>query len=166
MPVKPKPHRLAKEAYRGQIRVAFTACVRDRRVLFDGREVADVFLSALGEGLQRFACSAPVYCFMPDHLHVIVQGEADTSDARGAMAAFKQKTGFWLRRHRPDVDWQKDFWDHILRSDEDLGAQVRYIADNPVRRGLVADWRDYPFTGSIGHDLREILLDAGSLVRM
>ena len=79
------------------------------------------------------------------------------------MAAFKQKSGFWLGRHRPDRAWQKDFWDHIMLCDEDLGAQVRYVAENPERKGVVRCWQDYPYTGAIGHDLCEILMDAAVL---
>ncbi|MBI4516469.1 MAG: transposase [Deltaproteobacteria bacterium] len=132
-------------------------------MLFDEPDVVSIFLATLREALGRWCCSAPVCCFMPDHLHLIVQGDTDRPDTRGAMAAFKQKSGFWLRRHRPGRAWQKDFWDHIIRCSEDLGAQVRYVAENPVRQGLARDWREYPYTGAIGHDLREILADAAFL---
>ena len=122
-----------------------------------------MFVELLSKVLAKFDCSAPIYCFMPDHFHGIFQGETDRADTWAAMAAFKQRTGFWLRRHRPHRRWQKDFWDHLLRCDEDLAAQVRYIADNPVRKGLVDSWDEYPFTGSIGHDLKVTLFDAGTL---
>jgi putative transposase len=161
--VREKRHRLPKEAYVGRIHVAFTACVADRNALFHEPAVVQVFLAILREELGRFGCSAPVYCFMPDHLHVIVQGGTDRSDTRGAIAAFKQKSGFWLRHHHADCAWQKDFWDHIIRCSEDLGKQVRYIAENPVRRGLAREWSEYPHTGAIGHELREILANAAFL---
>ena len=90
---------------------------------------------------------------MPDHVHLLVSGQSESSDAWAAVALFKQRTGFWLGKHRQGVCWQKDFFDHIIRRDEDLGAQVRYIAGNPVRKGLVRDWREYPFTGFIEVDL-------------
>ena len=157
-----KPHRLPRNVYVGRVGVAFTACIANRHILFD-RDVVPVFLEMLDFALTMYACSAPVYCFMPDHLHVIVQGETERSDTRAVMAAFKQKSGFWLRRHRPNRTWQKDFWDHLIRRDEDLGAQVRYIAENPVRKGLVRCWQDYPYTGAIGHDLGAILIDAAVL---
>jgi putative transposase len=155
-----KQRRLPAENYRGRIRVAFTACVNDHGVLFDDAKVVIVFVAALDEALAKLSCTAPVYCFMPDHLHVIIQGETETSDVRGAMAAFKQKTGFWLRRHCPHASWQKDFCDHVICSGEDLVQQVRYVAENPVRRGLVREWHEYPFTGAIGHDLGEVLVDS------
>jgi hypothetical protein len=44
-----------------------------------------------------------------------------------------------------------------LQENEDIAAQVRYILDNPVRKGLVSSWEEYPFRGSIGCDLENIL---------
>jgi hypothetical protein len=31
----------------------------------------------------------------------------------------------------------------VLRSSEGLDAKVDYVLQNPVRKGLVKDWRDY-----------------------
>lgn len=53
--------------------------------------------------------------------------------------------------------WQKDFYDRIIRSDRELAEQLRYLADNPVRKGLVSHWSQYPFTGAIGIDLHNVM---------
>jgi len=42
--------------------------------------------------------------------------------------------------------WQRGFHDHILRAGEDLWALARYIAENPVREGIVASYEEYPFS--------------------
>jgi len=68
--------------------------------------------------------------------------------------------GLLLKQNRPSVRWQKDFYDHIIRKSEDLGAQVRYIAMNPVRKELVQMWHKYPFTGAFGVDLEKVMADA------
>ena len=73
------------------------------------------------------------------------------------MVMFKQLTGYWLARHLPGVRWQKDFFDRVLRDDDELVRQLRYVAENPVRRGLVRDWREYAFTGSDVYDLGALL---------
>ena len=49
--------------------------------------------------------------------------------------------------------WQKSFWDHFLRVEEDLQEVVDYVLYNPIRRGLVEEWRDYPFSGSLVFEL-------------
>jgi putative transposase len=107
--------------------------------------------------VEKHACVASIYCFMPDHVHIMLSGRDESSDAWAAVTLFKQQTGFWLGQHRPGVRWQKDFHDHVIRRNDDLGAQLRYIAGNPVRKGLVKDWREYSFTGAIGADLAAIV---------
>jgi putative transposase len=42
--------------------------------------------------------------------------------------------------------WQRGFYDHVLRKEEDTRAVAEYIINNPVRAGLVKTWRDYPFS--------------------
>jgi hypothetical protein len=61
-----------------------------------------------------------------------------------------------MAQNRFGVSWQKDFFDHILRKDESLPSVIRYILENPVRKGLVSDWRDYTFKGAIGCNLDDV----------
>src|ERR1700687_1076212 len=122
---KPAPrethHRLPRESYQGLVNVAFTICAADRTPLFTETEVVSEFISLLRAALEKHACVASIYCFMPDHVHVLLSGRDESSDAWAAVALFKQQTGIWLGQHRPGVHWQKDFYDHIVRRDEDLG---------------------------------------------
>src|SRR5579871_4972695 len=60
---------------------------------------------------------------------------------KGASArAINQKLG------RSGPVWQEESFDHVMRSSEGLDARVEYVLKNPVRRGLVADWREYSWT--------------------
>jgi len=34
-----------------------------------------------------------------------------------------------------------------LRKEEDLEETSKYIVNNPVRRGIVKEWDQYPFSG-------------------
>ena len=146
MPIARK-HRLPLECYRGRVAVAFTACLRfaDGARLDD--ESAALFQTKLTDGATRFGCAVEVWCLMPDHLHVILTGRTDDADTWRAMVDFKQQTGYWLAQNRPAIVWQKDFYDHVIRSDESLDVQARYVIENPVRAGLVTDWTAYPWTG-------------------
>jgi hypothetical protein len=94
---------------------------------------------------------------MPDHQHVIVTGTKDDSDIWKVIVEYKQRTGYWMFTNNLNIRWQKDFYDHILRTEEGIEKQIRYILDNPVRKGLVALWDEYPFKGSIGCSLKDIL---------
>jgi REP element-mobilizing transposase RayT len=64
------------------------------------------------------------------------------------MQAIKGSSGRAInqRTERRGAVWQEESFDHVLRSSEGLDAKIDYILQNPVRRGLVADWRQYRWT--------------------
>ena len=50
-----------------------------------------------------------------------------------------------MRDRRGEYDlWQRRFWEHLIRDDDDFARHVDYIHHNLVKHGLVADpfdWR-------------------------
>lgn len=86
----------------------------------------------------------------------MLMGTSEHSDMLAAMTKFKTRSGTWLYRKKLPP-WQKDFFDHVMRVGEDWRRHATYIANNPVRAGLASDWSLYPFTGSIGCDLQDIV---------
>jgi REP element-mobilizing transposase RayT len=161
--VREKKHRLPREKYCGRAVVSFTACLVDRRKPFFEEAIVREFTTLLGEAALRFQCRVLIFCFMPDHLHFLLEGVTDSADSWAAAVLFKQKTGFWFGQQRPEFSWQKDFHDHVIRANEDLVAHARYIAHNPVRWGFVKEWHEYRFTGAFGVDLHDIMADAATM---
>jgi putative transposase len=155
MKIKERKHRLSREAYMGRVRCAFTVCVQDRRTLFISDHVFHSMEDMLLEALLKAYCDAHIYLFMPDHCHLLIEGKSDESDLRQCVVDFKRKSGYWLSQNKYSQEWQKDFYDHILRKDEDLEKLVRYILWNPVRKGLVEDWKAYPYKGSTLYDFNQ-----------
>ena len=51
-----------------------------------------------------------------------------------------------IRLNKEGKVWQGSFYDHALRKDEDLLKVADYIVCNPVRKGIIQDWKDYPFS--------------------
>ena len=49
----------------------------------------------------------------------------------------------------------KDYYDHIIRNDEDINNQIKYILYNPVRASLVENWNEYKFKGSTVYNFEE-----------
>jgi len=45
--------------------------------------------------------------------------------------------------------WQDESFDHVLPSAEKLEDRIEYVLQNPVRRGLVKNWKDYRWTWSM-----------------
>ena len=76
---------------------------------------------------------------MPDHLHALVSVSGDVSLGK-TVGRFKRATANFA-----SVDWQKNFFDHRLRSEKTAAAKYDYIRHNPVRAGLVAAPDDWPY---------------------
>lgn len=50
------------------------------------------------------------------------------------------------RKHRESTIWQRRFWEHQIRDDEDFSRHVDYIHFNPVKHGLVKYVVDWPYS--------------------
>jgi len=139
----------------GERIVSFTICIKDKKKVFVNGKIFIVFEKILLEELKNYNCSALIYLFMPDHAHLTLTGDKSNSDIKKCLDMFKQKTGYWLSKNYPDVKWQKDYYDHILRSKENLDIHIKYILNNPVRAGLVEFWKQYSFKNSTIYNLDE-----------
>ena len=96
---------------------------------------------------ERCGFTVLVYCFMPDHLHLLVQGD-DEADLPRFLKDLKQRTGYAYRRASAKALWQKSYYDRVVRAEEHLRGVARYIVGNPVRAALAASPADYPYSGS------------------
>jgi REP element-mobilizing transposase RayT len=39
--------------------------------------------------------------------------------------------------------WEAESYDHFVRDDTELARIINYVLNNPVKAGLVKDWRDW-----------------------
>ena len=80
-----------------------------------------------------------VAIIMPDHLHFIVSfsPECGIQQPVKAWKAFQKKS--------LGVSWQSGFFEHRLRNEQEFEAKAQYIRENPVRKGLVKEWSEWPY---------------------
>lgn len=90
------------------------------------------------------------YVVMPDHVHLLVQLTSSSSVSRWVQR-FKGMASRALgrKRERGGSLWQAGFYDRALRKDDDVVTVARYIVANPVKAGLVAWARQYPFWNAV-----------------
>ncbi len=153
--INERKHRLPEDLYVGQIICAFTICLEDKQPFFVSPDVFNQIENILLITLKKFCCEAHIYYLMPDHCHLVIEGKQESSNLYKCIVEFKQRSGYWFSRSKFGVKWQKDFYDHILRRDEDVIKQVKYILENAQRKGLTQDWFKYPFKGSTLHNFNE-----------
>ena len=151
-----RPKRLPRDRYLGARTVAFHLAVWERAHLFTESRVVEKQVELLSRAAEEQQCVVPVYCFMPDHAHIMMMGLSPESDLLAAITKFKTLSGVWLHGQRLPK-WQSDFYDHVMRAGEDWRNHATYVSMNPVRTGLATAWSDYPFTGAIGCDLQDVV---------
>ena len=50
------------------------------------------------------------------------------------------------RKYRESTIWQRRFWEHMIRDQDDLRRHMDYIHYNPVKHGLVKCVKDWPYS--------------------
>jgi putative transposase len=84
-------------------------------------------------------------CVMPDHVHLLLAPfSKNLIDLIGEWKGYTTHL-LWNEEYIGKV-WQRSFYDHALRFEEDLIKVAKYIVCNPIRKGLVQDWRYYPYS--------------------
>lgn len=87
------------------------------------------------------------YCLMPNHLHVLLSPAESGVSVGEWLNAFKGFTTTEYVKNGGDAPlWQRSAHDHVCRDGETAETVMKYIAENPVRRGLVEDWREWKWT--------------------
>ena len=124
-----------------------TFCTKFRQVLPDwARDI--VLRCCVHDHESRYRLRVAVV--MPDHVHIILTPL--TNETRCAiislveiMKAIKGASAHAITRQAGNHAsvWQEESFDRVVRSSESLDAKVAYILQNPVRKGLVEDWRHY-----------------------
>ncbi len=131
----------------------FTVNLADRRRRLLTEHV-DALRTAFRETHQRHPFTTDAIVVLPDHLHAVwTLPDSDRDFATrwrlikstfsrhfsvdepiSASRAAKNERGIWQRR----------YWGHTIRNEEDLARHIDYVHINPVKHGLVKQVRDWP----------------------
>lgn len=131
-----------------------TVCAANREKIFwhnrrgDLWSPANVPLSEIGFIVKNeimrlnsiyFAVRVDKYCIMPDHIHMILTIHAD-ADGRPQVAptvsrVMKQFKGFVTKQVGRSI-WQKSFYEHTIRNQQDYNEIWEYIQNNPIKYEL------------------------------
>jgi putative transposase len=103
-------------------RYFLTICTAFRLPIFTSSHIVDSTLLQLQQTSAVFEFAITAYCFMPDHLHVLVAGESDQSNFQKFVKVFKQMSGFRHRREARAALWQPGYHERILRDGRGNGC--------------------------------------------
>lgn len=151
------PGHLKSFDYVGLHRYSLTFCAHARTPAFTSADRVDLVLQQFLRSAADVGMAILAYCFMPDHVHLLVEGQSEGSDCRAFIKRAKQFSGFHYKQRFGMKLWQRYGFERVLRNDEATLTVARYILANPVRAGLVERVENYPFVGSCVYDLAEIV---------
>jgi len=143
-----KPRRLTDFSYQGQYRYFITIRTHNLRRYFSNHDVVTMVIEILKNTAEQEGFGVWAYCFMPDHVHLLIEGKKASADMRRFVALFKQKTGYRFSRICSDKLWYRNYYERVLQDNEAIIPIARYIFRNPVRKGIVEDYTLYPYSGS------------------
>jgi len=128
-----------------------TVCTEPRRSILANEEIHDSFIT-FADRAEEYKVFVGRYVLMPDHTHFFVAFTPKSPTLSMWMKSWKNALSKTLRRMNIlSPHWEKDFFDHVMRSRESYEQKWLYVRENPVRAGLVKRWEDWPYQGEIHH---------------
>ena len=130
-----KPLRLREFDYTSRRPYFVTVCTHDRKPLFADHRMGAAMLDCILEGARDTAFAVLAVCIMPDHWHALVMPLRSDNTLGDMVRSAKGKATAQLRAlGATGRIWQRQFYDHVVRSEENLRQEADYIVNNPVDR--------------------------------
>jgi putative transposase len=123
----------------------------NRQAIFVSAADYEMLLALLAENAAKFGVALHAYVLMSNHFHLLA-----TPDTADALPQMMQAVGrryvryFNDRQGRSGTLWEGRYRSTLIQTERYLLACMVYIDLNPVRAGIVAEARDYPWS-SHGH---------------
>jgi putative transposase len=127
-----------------------TLVTENRAPLFVDAQNRMLLHSALAECGARRPFTIEAIVLLPNHLHLLCTLPQNDLDYSGRVAAVKayftrsyltfggkeQRSPSRITHRRRGV-WQRKFWEHTIKDQNDFNRHMDYIHYNPVKHGLV-----------------------------
>jgi putative transposase len=138
-----------KHIYLREYPYMVTTVTAKREPIFEKSKAADIVLEAILFGKSQEWYYLLSFVIMPDHVHlVVIPREKNISPE-----CMKSIKGFSARRinellERKGSIWENGFYDYVLEGEEKTLSRMKYVEDNPIRKGIVARAEDYAYSSA------------------
>ena len=126
-----------------------TICTHNKQHIFGFVSDGSISLNTLGritaEEIENITCHYQTveilkYVVMPNHVHAIVainnteRSRPFPTTMSTIIGLYKSGVSKRIHLHEPDIDvWQKSFYDHIIRNENEYLRVWEYIDENPLK---------------------------------
>ena len=125
-------------------RPVFVTVVTSNRIPWLG-EHADLLLNSMRDAKLKYPYRHLAHVVMSDHFHWMFEMRGSPNFSK--LVAFVKRDVSWrLKELRVEGKWQNRFYDHAIRSQNDLDAHLDYIHFNPVKHSAVSNPEMHPYS--------------------
>ena len=142
---------LAKGRFSSANQIYFiTTVVHKRRKVFVNLNICRNIILQMKRFDDEGYIETIAWVIMPDHIHWLFELKSN-NDLGSVLKKFKGRSSRKLNLLLgvKGSFWQHAYYDHALRSEEDIKKVARYIVANPLRAGLVERIEDYPYWDAV-----------------
>jgi putative transposase len=130
--------------------VFITAVTANREPFLISNENKQLLLDVIREVKLQHGFVMLGYAILNDHFHFLINPK--DADISKIMQSIKLRfTRRYIKRasstkEQPVSLWQRRFWDHVIRDEDDFQRHLDYIHYNPVKHGVIASANEYIFS--------------------
>ena len=124
-----------------------TICTQDRKPILSSITLRDnephVHLTETGRVVEKYLTNMPgleAYVIMPNHIHfiIMIDEQDDAADKRSLPQLIRSFKTIVSKEAACSL-WQRNYYEHVIRSEKDMEGRMKYIERNPYR------WADDPY---------------------
>lgn len=117
-------------------------------------------IDALRAAVREMRADRPfdidAWVVLPEHIHCVITLPPEDFDFSnrfksmkmrfsGAIPAMESRSPVRAKRGERGI-WQRRFWEHVIRDNNDYARHLDYVHYNPVKHGYVKRVRDWPYS--------------------
>ena len=119
----------------------------NRQNIFASDEDYQFFRDALVDASVKYKLTVHAYVWMTNHIHLLATPGAQDSISKVFQSVGRKYVQYFnFKYKRSGTLWEGRYRATVVDSERYLLAVMRYIELNPVRAGMVAHPRDYPWS--------------------
>ena len=137
-----------------------TLVTYQRKNLFANKGAITLFQKSIDHVKSYRPFFLEAYCILPDHIHFILSLPEKDNNFSVRISQIKRRFSKQyvknvgivypgnesLQNRRELPIWQRRFWEHLIRDENDLERHIDYIHYNPVKHGLVNRVQDWKYS--------------------
>jgi len=124
----------------------FTVVTSKRQRIFDSEENVAVLREAFRKAREQRPFNITAAVVLPDHLHCLMRLPAGDANFPARWREIKKAVTIAVAGKVHGEIWQRRYWEHLIRDENDYHRHLDYIHYNPVKHGLVAAPRLWRWT--------------------